>query len=79
MLPGQLTELNFLCVCRILANRQSAARSKERKMRYISELERKVQGLQTEATTLSAQLALLEVRHPPLPTFSTISILFYDT
>lgn len=45
---------------RILANRQSAARSKERKMRYISELERKVQGLQTEATTLSAQLALLE-------------------
>jgi len=46
---------------RILANRQSAARSKERKMRYISELERKVQGLQTEATTLSAQLALLQV------------------
>lgn len=46
---------------RILANRQSAARSKERKMRYISELERKVQGLQTEATTLSAQLTMLQV------------------
>lgn len=30
-------------------------------MRYISELERKVQGLQTEATTLSAQLTLLQV------------------
>uniref|UniRef100_A0A7I4BII6 BZIP domain-containing protein n=1 Tax=Physcomitrium patens TaxID=3218 RepID=A0A7I4BII6_PHYPA len=45
---------------RILANRQSAARSKERKMRYISELERKVQSLQTEATTLSAQLTLLQ-------------------
>ncbi|XP_062193702.1 transcription factor RF2a-like [Phragmites australis] len=45
---------------RIWANRQSAARSKERKMRYISELERKVQTLQTEATTLSAQLALLQ-------------------
>ena len=45
---------------RILANRQSAARSKERKMRYISELERKVQTLQTEATTLSAQLTLLQ-------------------
>ncbi|GJN07942.1 hypothetical protein PR202_ga25819 [Eleusine coracana subsp. coracana] len=40
---------------RILANRQSAARSKERKARYITELERKVQTLQTEATTLSAQ------------------------
>ncbi|KAM3368333.1 hypothetical protein ACQJBY_016707 [Aegilops geniculata] len=45
---------------RIMANRQSAARSKERKMRYIAELERKVQCLQTEATTLSAQLALLQ-------------------
>ncbi|CAI9781981.1 unnamed protein product [Fraxinus pennsylvanica] len=45
---------------RILANRQSAARSKERKMRYIAELEHKVQTLQTEATTLSAQLTLLQ-------------------
>lgn len=31
-------------------------------MRYISELEHKVQTLQTEATTLSAQLTLLQVR-----------------
>jgi regulator of replication initiation timing len=45
---------------RILANRQSAARSKERKARYIQELERKVQSLQTEATTLSAQLTLYQ-------------------
>ncbi|XP_020267324.1 transcription factor RF2b-like isoform X2 [Asparagus officinalis] len=45
---------------RILANRQSAARSKERKARYMSELERKVQTLQTEATTLSAQLTLYQ-------------------
>ncbi|CAJ2652824.1 transcription factor RF2b-like [Trifolium pratense] len=45
---------------RILANRQSAARSKERKARYIHELERKVQTLQTEATTLSAQLTLYQ-------------------
>uniref|UniRef100_A0A453RPI0 BZIP domain-containing protein n=1 Tax=Aegilops tauschii subsp. strangulata TaxID=200361 RepID=A0A453RPI0_AEGTS len=46
---------------RIWANRQSAARSKERKMRYISELERKVQTLHAEATTLSTQLALLHL------------------
>ena len=46
---------------RILANWQSAARSKERKARYILELERKVQTLQTEATTLSAQLTLYQV------------------
>ncbi|XP_009605235.1 putative transcription factor PosF21 [Nicotiana tabacum] len=45
---------------RIWANRQSAARSKERKMRYIAELERRVQALQTEATSLSAQLTLLQ-------------------
>ncbi|KAL0365967.1 UNVERIFIED_CONTAM: Transcription factor VIP1 [Sesamum radiatum] len=45
---------------RILANRQSAARSKERKIRYTSELERKVQTLQAEATTLSAQITLLQ-------------------
>ena len=53
--------LHLLVNIRILANRQSAARSKERKMRYISELEHKVQTLQTEATTLSAQLTLLQV------------------
>ncbi|KAI3824781.1 hypothetical protein L1987_06252 [Smallanthus sonchifolius] len=47
-------------VKRILANRQSAARSKERKMRYIAELENKVQTLQTEATTLSAQVTLFQ-------------------
>lgn len=46
---------------RILANRHSAARSKERKARYILELEHKVQTLQTEATTLSAQLTLFQV------------------
>ncbi|KAF1891177.1 hypothetical protein Lal_00001318 [Lupinus albus] len=45
---------------RILANRQSAARSKERKARYIQELEHKVHTLQTEATTLSAQLTLYQ-------------------
>ncbi|CAL9753464.1 unnamed protein product [Musa acuminata subsp. burmannicoides] len=47
-------------VKRILANRQSAARSKERRMKYIAELEHKVQALQTQTTTLSAQLTLLQ-------------------
>jgi hypothetical protein len=46
----------------VLANRQSAARSKQRKMRYTAELKQKVQMLQTEATTLSAQLTILQVR-----------------
>lgn len=45
---------------RILANRQSAARSKERKIKYTNELERKVQTLQTEATSLSAQITLFQ-------------------
>ncbi|XP_031271260.1 bZIP transcription factor 18 [Pistacia vera] len=56
---------------RILANRQSAARSKERKARYISELERKVQTLQTEATTLSAQLTLFQRDTTDLSTENT--------
>ncbi|KAJ8464548.1 hypothetical protein OPV22_027100 [Ensete ventricosum] len=63
MTPEQLAELAVVDpkrAKRILANRQSAARSKERKARYISELERKVQTLQTEATTLSAQLTLFQ-------------------
>lgn len=45
---------------RILANRLAAARSKERKTRYISELEGKVQTLQSEATTLSTQVTILQ-------------------
>nr|GEW24256.1 hypothetical protein [Tanacetum cinerariifolium] len=53
-----LTDLKS--VKRILAYRQSAVRSKERRMRYITELENKVQTLQNEATTLSAQLTLLQ-------------------
>lgn len=52
---------HFVFCLRILANRQSAARSKERKMRYIAELEHKVQTLRTEATTLSTQVTLLQV------------------
>ncbi|KAJ8472088.1 hypothetical protein OPV22_026431 [Ensete ventricosum] len=64
MTPEQLAETAVIDpkrAKRILANRQSAARSKERKARYISELERKVQTLQTEATALSVQLTLVQV------------------
>ncbi|EEF26876.1 transcription factor, putative [Ricinus communis] len=63
MPPDRLAELALIDpkrAKRILANRQSAARSKERKIRYTSELERKVQTLQTEATTLSAQVTMLQ-------------------
>lgn len=49
------------CLNRIWANRQSAARSKERKMRYISELQNKVQNMQSEKASLSMQFALLQV------------------
>ncbi|CAL1363046.1 unnamed protein product [Linum trigynum] len=63
MAPDRLAELALIDpkrAKRILANRQSAARSKERKTRYTSELERKVHTLQTEATTLSAQVTVLQ-------------------
>ncbi|KAI7757701.1 hypothetical protein M8C21_010833, partial [Ambrosia artemisiifolia] len=61
--PEKLAELALVDpkrAKRILANRQSAARSKERKIRYTSELERKVQTLQNEATSLSTQVTMLQ-------------------
>ncbi|XXG82857.1 hypothetical protein AAC387_Pa10g0742 [Persea americana] len=42
------------------AKRQSAARSKERKMRYKSELEQRVKTLEIEVAALSAQLAMVK-------------------
>eukprot|EP00271_Cylindrocystis_brebissonii_P006118 TRINITY_DN186_c6_g1_i1.p1 TRINITY_DN186_c6_g1~~TRINITY_DN186_c6_g1_i1.p1 ORF type:complete len:759 (+),score=250.18 TRINITY_DN186_c6_g1_i1:1143-3419(+) len=45
---------------RILANRQSAARSKERKTRYISELEEKVAYFEKQAVAYKATLSLLQ-------------------
>lgn len=46
---------------RIWANRQSAARSKERKIKYITELEQKVQTLQSETASLSSQVTFYQV------------------
>ncbi|WVZ65592.1 hypothetical protein U9M48_014928 [Paspalum notatum var. saurae] len=47
-------------VKRILANRVSAARSKERRLKYMGELERKVHVLQMETTTLASKAALTQ-------------------
>ncbi|KAF7836670.1 basic leucine zipper 61-like [Senna tora] len=47
-------------VKRILANRQSAQRSRVRKLQYISELERSVSTLQTEVSALSPRVAFLD-------------------
>uniref|UniRef100_A0A453FJ61 BZIP domain-containing protein n=1 Tax=Aegilops tauschii subsp. strangulata TaxID=200361 RepID=A0A453FJ61_AEGTS len=49
-----------LCVSRILANRQSAQRSRVRKLQYISELERCVTTLQNEVSVLSPRVAFLD-------------------
>ncbi|CAL0332891.1 unnamed protein product [Lupinus luteus] len=47
-------------VKRILANRQSAQRSRVRKLQYISELERSVTSLQAEVSLLSPRVAFLD-------------------
>ncbi|XP_062217316.1 basic leucine zipper 19-like [Phragmites australis] len=47
-------------VKRVLANRQSAQRSRVRKLQYISELERSVTGLQMEVSALSPRVAFLD-------------------
>ncbi|XP_047046504.1 bZIP transcription factor 29-like [Lolium rigidum] len=58
-------------VKRILNNRLSAAKSKERKARYIAELERKVQVLQSEATTLTSQVNMLQRGYSLLSTHNS--------
>merc|ERR1711920_7718 len=45
---------------RIIANRQSAARSKERRMRYIADLESRCQSLQEETNELNANATEME-------------------
>lgn len=47
-------------VKRILANRQSAQRSRVRKLQYVSELERSVTSLQAEVSVLSPRVAFLD-------------------
>ncbi|XAR49567.1 hypothetical protein NMG60_11032815 [Bertholletia excelsa] len=47
-------------VKRILANRQSAQRSRVRKLQYISELERSVTSLQAEVSVLSPRVAFFD-------------------
>uniref|UniRef100_A0A803N1Q3 BZIP domain-containing protein n=1 Tax=Chenopodium quinoa TaxID=63459 RepID=A0A803N1Q3_CHEQI len=47
-------------VKRILANRQSAQRSRVRKLQYISDLERSVTTLQSEVSALSPRVAFLD-------------------
>ncbi|KAF3793256.1 Basic leucine zipper 61 [Nymphaea thermarum] len=47
-------------VKRILANRLSAQRSRVRKLQYIADLERSVNALQAEVSTLSPQVAYLD-------------------
>ncbi|KAK4799593.1 hypothetical protein SAY86_024958 [Trapa natans] len=47
-------------VKRILANRQSAQRSRVRKLQYISELERSVTSLQAEVSVLSPRVTFLD-------------------
>ncbi|CAN6299618.1 unnamed protein product [Urochloa humidicola] len=47
-------------VKRILANRQSAQRSRVRKLQHVSELERSVTSLQTEVSALSPRVAFLD-------------------
>ncbi|PAN32878.1 hypothetical protein GQ55_5G524200 [Panicum hallii var. hallii] len=58
--PASAAAVDPKRVKRILANRQSAQRSRVRKLQYISELERSVTSLQTEVSTLSPRVAFLD-------------------
>ncbi|CAO2186161.1 unnamed protein product [Urochloa humidicola] len=58
--PASVAAVDPKRVKRILANRQSAQRSRVRKLQYISELERSVTSLQTEVSALSPRVAFLD-------------------
>ncbi|XP_054803529.1 transcription factor VIP1-like [Prosopis cineraria] len=69
MPPEKLAELAVVDpkrAKRILANRESAARSKEKRTRYTMELEEKAQTLQAQSAKVSAQLAKLEKENSDL-------------
>ncbi|KAE8679087.1 Basic leucine zipper 6 [Hibiscus syriacus] len=57
---GDATIIDPKSVKRILANRQSAQRSRVRKLQYISQLERSVSTLQSEVSALSPRVAFLD-------------------
>lgn len=48
---------------RIIANRQSAQRSRLRKLQYISDLESNISGLTDQVAQLGPQLAFLKAQH----------------
>ncbi|XP_037488844.1 basic leucine zipper 2-like [Triticum dicoccoides] len=58
--PSSAATVDPKRVKRILANRQSAQRSRVRKLQYISELERSITSLQTEVSALSPRVAFLD-------------------
>lgn len=60
--PANERKIDPKRVKRILANRQSAQRSRVRKLQYISELERCVTSLQGEVSVLSPRVAYLDHR-----------------
>ncbi|TKY51394.1 Transcription factor RF2b [Spatholobus suberectus] len=57
---AELARVDPKRVKRILANRQSAAKSKERKTRYARELQKRVQLLKIKATNLSTDVGMLQ-------------------
>ena len=46
---------------RIIINRKAAMKAKDKRKQYLSELEYKIQSLQSKSNTFSAQLTLLQV------------------
>lgn len=56
-----LIYFEFCVFCRIVANRESAAKSKERKKRYLIELQKNVELLEIQITNVFDNICMLEV------------------
>ncbi|XP_028800191.1 transcription factor RF2b-like [Neltuma alba] len=63
---NKMKKKNPSLILLILANRESAARSKERRTRYAMDLEKKVQILQAQSTEISVKLAKTKTENSDL-------------
>jgi len=60
----------YVCSFRILKNQESAARSKQKKLQYMINLELKINFLENKNASIFEKIKLLEVKHMKLATMS---------
>ncbi|KAJ1424998.1 Basic-leucine zipper domain [Sesbania bispinosa] len=76
---NQLYNVDPMKAKRILANRESAARSKAKKMRYAMELELRVERLKVKSATMVEQISIVKMFILQLQISCVVAVLVYGT